>query len=80
MSALIQARCPLNNLLATLSSLLPLVTQMQHSWMVPLFPYASAATILPLDLDMWHRRLAHHHLEGVKKLVKKHFITGMTLD
>jgi len=28
---------------------------------VPLAEYASAAIKLPLDLDLWHRRLAHHH-------------------
>ena len=33
---------------------------------VPLAEYASAATTLPLDLDLWHRRLAHHHLQDVK--------------
>ena len=47
---------------------------------VPLEEYASAATTLPLDLDLWHRRLAHHHYEGVKKLLKKKLVTGMTLD
>jgi hypothetical protein len=47
---------------------------------VPLAEYASAAITLPLDLDLWHRRLAHHHLEGVKKLLKKILVTGMTLD
>jgi len=46
----------------------------------PLAEYASAATTLPLDLDLWHRRLAHHHLQDVKKLWKKKLITGMTLD
>ena len=46
---------------------------------VPLAEYASAATTLPLDLDLWHRRLAHHHFEGVKKLLKKKLVTGMTL-
>ena len=47
---------------------------------VPLAEYASAATTLPLDLDLWHRRLAHHHYEGMKKLLKKKLVTGMTLD
>ena len=26
------------------------------------------------------KRLAHHHYEGVKKLLKKKLVTGMTLD
>ena len=47
---------------------------------VPLAEYASAATTLPLDLDLWHTRLAHHHFEGVKKLLKKKLVTGMTLN
>ena len=38
---------------------------------VALAEYASAATTLPLDLDLWHRRLAHHHLQDVKKLWKR---------
>ena len=46
---------------------------------VPLMEYASAPTTLPLDLDLWHRRLAHNHLEGVKRLLKKKPITRMTL-
>ena len=46
----------------------------------PLAEYASAATTIPLDLDLWHRRLAHHHLQDVKKLWKKKLVTGMTLD
>ncbi|OAX30486.1 hypothetical protein K503DRAFT_705205, partial [Rhizopogon vinicolor AM-OR11-026] len=46
---------------------------------VPIAEYASAATALPLDLNLWHRRLAHHHLAGVRTLLKKEFVTGMTL-
>ena len=46
----------------------------------PLAEYASVATTIPLDLDLWHRRLAYHHLQDVKKLWKKKLVTGMTLD
>ncbi|OAX31553.1 hypothetical protein K503DRAFT_667862, partial [Rhizopogon vinicolor AM-OR11-026] len=42
--------------------------------------YASAATTLPLDIDLWHRRLAHHHLAGVRTLLDKKLVAGMTLD
>ena len=42
--------------------------------------YASAAITLPLDLDLWHRRLGHHHYKGVKKLLKKKLVTRMTLN
>jgi len=31
----------------------------------PIVKFASAATTIPLDLDLWHRRLAHHHLADV---------------
>jgi len=47
---------------------------------VPLAEHASAATTIPLDLNLWHRRLAHHHLQDVKKLWKKKLVIGMTLD
>ncbi|KIN92923.1 hypothetical protein M404DRAFT_172306, partial [Pisolithus tinctorius Marx 270] len=47
---------------------------------VPLTEYASAATTLALDLDLWHRRLAHHHLAGVKSLLQRNLVTGMAID
>ena len=47
---------------------------------VPLAEYASAATTVPLDIDLWHRRLAHHHLAGVRMLLDKNLVTGMHLD
>ncbi|OAX31442.1 hypothetical protein K503DRAFT_703705, partial [Rhizopogon vinicolor AM-OR11-026] len=46
---------------------------------VPIAEYASAATTLPLDLDL-HRRLAHHHLAGVRTLLEKKLVTGMILN
>jgi hypothetical protein len=47
---------------------------------VPLAEYASAATTVPLDIDLWHRRLAHHHLAGVRMLLDEGLVTGMKLD
>ncbi|KAJ8579376.1 hypothetical protein M405DRAFT_705869, partial [Rhizopogon salebrosus TDB-379] len=47
---------------------------------VPLAEYASAATTMPLDIDLWHRRLAHHHLAGVRTLLEHGLVTGMKLD
>ena len=38
---------------------------------VLLTEYASAATTIPLDIDLWHRRLAHHHLASVRTLLDK---------
>ena len=47
---------------------------------VPLAEYTSAATTLPLDIDLWHRRIAHHHLAGVRTLLDHKLVTGMHLD
>jgi len=46
----------------------------------PLVEFASAATTIPLDLDLWHRRLAHHHLADVKALLHHNLVTGMAID
>jgi transposase InsO family protein len=42
--------------------------------------YASPATTVPLDLALWHRRLAHHNLTDVKALIERKLVTGMQLD
>jgi hypothetical protein len=47
---------------------------------VPLAEYASAVTTVPLDIGLWHRRLAHHHLAGVRMLLDEGLVTGMKLD
>jgi hypothetical protein len=47
---------------------------------LPLAEYVSAATTLPLDIDLWHRRLAHHHLADVMTLLDHNLVTGMKLD
>jgi len=47
---------------------------------VPLAEYVSAATTLTLDIDLWHRRLAHHHLAGIRTLLDHKLLTGMHLD
>ena len=46
----------------------------------PLVEFVSAATTIPLDLDLWHRRLAHHHLADVKALLHRNLVTGMAID
>ena len=38
---------------------------------------ACPATSLPLDLSLWHRRLAHHHMVGVKELCQRQLVTGL---
>ena len=40
----------------------------------------SSSAPLPLDLSLWHRRLCHHHLAGVKKLLSGNLVTGLRLD
>ena len=47
---------------------------------VPLVEFASAAMTIPLDLNLWHRRLAHHHLADVKALLRHNLVTGMAID
>jgi len=40
----------------------------------------SSSSPLPLDLSLWHRRLCHHHLAGVTKLLSGNLVTGFRLD
>src|SRR6266702_4195301 len=44
------------------------------------FASLSSATTLPLDWDLWHRRLCHHHLAGIKKLLSGNLVMGFKLD
>jgi len=46
----------------------------------PITEYASPATTVPLDLALWHRRLAHHNITDVKALIEQQLVTGMQLD
>lgn len=34
---------------------------------------------VPLDFTLWHRRLGHHNLDGVKRLVNHNLVTGMII-
>jgi len=40
----------------------------------------SSTTTLPLDWDLWHCRLCHHHLSGIKKLFAGNLVKGFRLD
>ena len=40
----------------------------------------TGANTIPLDLDLWHRRLAHHHLTDVKSLLHPNLVIGMAID
>ena len=44
------------------------------------FASLSSATTLPLDWDLWHRHLCHHHLAGIRKLQSGNLVTGFKLD
>ncbi|EGO30233.1 hypothetical protein SERLADRAFT_344388, partial [Serpula lacrymans var. lacrymans S7.9] len=35
---------------------------------------------IPLDLMLWHCRLAHHHHADMKRLIKRDLVTGLTLE
>jgi len=40
----------------------------------------SSSPTLPLDLSLWHRRLCHHNILGVRKLIKDDMVTGLEID
>ncbi|KAF9221318.1 hypothetical protein BS17DRAFT_785772 [Gyrodon lividus] len=42
--------------------------------------FAQPAAAVPLDLSLWHRRLAHHHLARVKALLERNMVTGLKLE
>ena len=42
--------------------------------------YAQPATILPLDLALWHCQFAHHNTADIKSLVEQNLVTGMRID
>jgi transposase InsO family protein len=41
---------------------------------------ARLAPTLPLDLNLWHRRLAHHSYADVKKMINQKLVTGLDLQ
>ena len=43
------------------------------------FELASIASTLPLDISLWHRRLAHYHLQGIRDLAQSDLVTGLKL-
>ncbi len=48
---------------------------------VPITQFANVSSVstLPQDLSLWHHRLAHFHYQGVKTLISKGLVTGITL-
>jgi len=41
----------------------------------PITEYASPATTVPLEIALWHHRLAHHNLTDVKVLIEHKLIS-----
>ena len=46
----------------------------------PVTKYAHPATTVPLDLALWHRRFAHHHIADIRHLSEHNMVTGMKLN
>ncbi|KAG2076112.1 hypothetical protein BDR04DRAFT_991351, partial [Suillus decipiens] len=46
----------------------------------PITEFASPASTCPLDIALWHRRLTHHHIAGVRTLIDCNLVTGLRLD
>ncbi len=44
------------------------------------FASLSSTATLPFDLTLLHRRLCHHHLAGIRKLLSGNLVTGLRLD
>ena len=44
------------------------------------FASLSSTATLPMDLSLLHRRLCHHHLAGIRKLLSGNLVTGLKLD
>ena len=40
---------------------------------------ASHISTLPLDISLWHRRLAHHDYNSVKQMISKQLVTGIDI-
>ena len=41
--------------------------------------HVQLVSTLPLDYSLWHRRLAHHNLADVKRMVQKDLVTRVKL-
>ena len=44
------------------------------------FASLSSTATLPMDLTLLHRRLCHHHLAGIRRLLSVNLVTGLMLD
>jgi transposase InsO family protein len=47
---------------------------------VPVIEHAGAASTLPFDINLWHRRLGHHSYADVQKMIKEGLVIGLNLD
>jgi hypothetical protein len=46
----------------------------------PISEYANIVSTLPLDINLWHRRFAHHNYADIQKMIKEELVTGLVLD
>src|SRR6202021_348882 len=46
---------------------------------LPASEHAQLVSTLPLDYSLWHRRLAHHNLADVQRMIQKDLVTGVKL-
>ena len=40
---------------------------------------ANFISTLPVDITLWHRRLAHHDSNSVKHMISKELVTGIDI-
>ena len=46
----------------------------------PISEYANIVSTLPLDINLWHRRFAHHNYADIQKMINEELVTGLVLD
>jgi hypothetical protein len=46
----------------------------------PISEFANISSTIPLDLNLWHCRFAHHNYVVVKEMIREGMVTGLVLD
>src|SRR5882762_6564994 len=41
---------------------------------------ALSSSTLPLDTTLWHRRLCHHHYNGLERILKQKLVSGLVIE
>ncbi|KAI0027767.1 hypothetical protein K488DRAFT_17306, partial [Vararia minispora EC-137] len=56
-------------------------TRIHLSAFASFHPSQSAlASVLPLNLELWHRRWMHHLLAGFRRAIRDKMVTGVTIE